>query len=245
MDTYLNSTMRVVNMPQKTFSREHGDKMFWLGRYAERVFTSLKTLEQLYDEALDKPKCYVEYLNAFGLSDNYENAHEFFRSFVFDENNVSSVRCSLRRAYDNGIVLREEISTEALSFLQLAMDKLDEAAGNCGQSLRLRIIPVVDTLYSFWGCVNDHVFEPETKNIILCGKSLERLDLYFRLKYPYQQISTEFERLCRHLGQVPKNSPYRYSTKYLCALVEITADEKTCRASSAQAITSLGKLFSK
>lgn len=48
-----------------TISIEHGDRLFWLGRYTERAFTTLKSLESLYDKAIDcDPEKYKEYLSA-------------------------------------------------------------------------------------------------------------------------------------------------------------------------------------
>lgn len=125
-----------------TISVEHGDRLFWLGRYTERVFTTLKVLKQLSDMVIDKNEgAYIEYLAAFGLGDTYRNNAGFFKSFIFDKDNQNSVAFSLDRAYDNGIVLREEISTEALSFLQMAKDKLATAKGT-SQSLRLALLPL-------------------------------------------------------------------------------------------------------
>ncbi len=107
-----------------TISLEHSDRLYWLGRYTERVFTTLKTLQKLYDRTIDNRSGYAEYLGYFGLSDSYGSNRDFFRSFLYDSTNPNSVAYSLERAYDNGIVLREEISTETLSFLQLAKDTL-------------------------------------------------------------------------------------------------------------------------
>ena len=228
-----------------TISIEHGDRLFWLGRYTERAFTSLKALEKFVDMSLDNnPDMYIEYLKAFGLSDAYGNVKDFFRAFIFDKDNPNSVAYSLDRAYDNGIVLREEISTEALSFLQMAKDKLTEAEG-ASRSLRLSLLPLEDILYGFWGCITDNILDIEIKNIIFCGKSIERLDLYFRLKYPFEMISDEFERLCRHLRSVPANTPYRYNTQHLCTLVEIMGDGEQYAASVPSALQSLGNLFLK
>lgn len=138
---------------------------------------------------------------------------EFLKSFLFDKNNCNSVAHSLERAYDNGIVLREDISTEALSFLQMAMDTLEKAETST-RGLLLALLPLEDILFGFWGCIEDYIYDPEVMNIIKCGKSIERLDLYFRLRYPFEVIKLEFERLCYNLRSVPKNTPYRRSEQY-------------------------------
>ena len=226
-----------------TISIEHGNRLFWLGRYTERVFSTLRALEKLYDSSIDgRPEEYVEFLADFGLSDTYGSTKGFFDSFIFEKENLSSVAASLERAYDNGIVLREEISTEALSFLQLAIDTLEKAKSS-SKGLRLSLLPLEDILFGFWGCVSENVYDYEIRTILFCGKSVERLDLYFRFRSDYHLVKMEFERLCRHLRNVPKNSPYRYNTSRLCTLVEILGTEEDYINNSRKAVESLGKLF--
>lgn len=197
----------------RTISREHSDRLYWLGRYTERVFTTLLTLQKLYDKMIDNSRQYTEYLGYFGLADSYGSNKAFIRSFLFEHSNPHSVAYSLERAYDNGIVLREEISTESLSFLQLAKDTLaySESAANP----RLSLLPLKDQLYAFWGCLSDSVFDEEIRNIVYCGRSVERLDLYIRTEYPYKEVRKEFERLCKRLKYMPEHTPYCGNTKYL------------------------------
>ena len=226
-----------------TISLEHGDRLYWLGRYTERVFTTLKSLERLYDKLIDRdPKHYIKYLDCFGLTDNFGDPKKFLHSFIFSKDNSYSAAFSLDRAYDNGIELREEISTEALAYLQLAMDRL-EKADNPNKGLVVSLLPVIDTLFSFWGCIYDYIYDEEIKNIILCGKSVERLELYVRLKYRKELIDLEFDRLCKNLAKIPKNTPYRYNTKQLSVLVEIIESDKGCAGHESEVLTALGRLF--
>lgn len=224
-----------------TISIEHGDHLYWMGRYTERVFTTLKALQVVFDRMIDKSESYVEYLSCFGLPDIYHDSRAFLRSFLYDSSNPNSVAYSLERAYDNGIVLREEISTEALSFLQLAKDTLRRSERSSNP--RLSLLPLEDLLYGFWGCISDHVRDEEIKTIIYCGKSVERLDLYMRMGYPFSEVTREFERLCKHLRNVPKNTPYRYHTDSLCTLVEIIGEEAVYVQKRYEAISSLEQIF--
>lgn len=226
-----------------TISLEHGDRLFWLGRYTERVFTTLKSLENLYDGMIDRdPELYIDYLGYFGLTNTYADSREFIKSFLYDKCNPNSVAYSLERAYDNGIVLREEISTEALSFLQMAMDTLEKSKSTT-RGLLLALLPLEDILFGFWGCIDEYIYDEEIKTIIYCGKSVERLDLYLRMEYPFSAISMEFDRLCKNLRNVPKNTPYRYNTQQLSTLVEIMGEGEDYKKSIPQALSSLGGLF--
>ena len=224
-----------------TISLEHSDRLYWLGRYTERVYTTLKALGRLYDKMLDSEHGYAEYLGFFGLTDTYADDHAFFHSFLFDAGNPNSAAYSLERAYDNGIVLREEISTASLSFLQMAKDTLIKAE-NRG-NIRLSLLPLEDILYAFWGCLNEHIYDDEIRNIIYIGKTVERLDLYMRMKYPFSDVEKEFTRLLKNLSRVPRSTPFRYRTKALSVLVETLGTQEDYERGVKEALYNLSRLF--
>lgn len=122
-----------------TISKEHGDRLFWLGRYTERFFITLRSLDKLYDKMIDNKFGYREYLAYFSLPDTYKDSPDFIHSFLYDINNSNSAAYSLERAYDNGIVLREEISSKTLSFLQMAKDTLISSQGKASVRLRKKL----------------------------------------------------------------------------------------------------------
>ena len=49
-----------------TISIEHSDRLYWLGRYTERFFITLRSLDRLYDKMIDDKYGYREYLSAAG-----------------------------------------------------------------------------------------------------------------------------------------------------------------------------------
>ena len=224
-----------------TISKEHSDRLYWLGRYTERAFTTLRTIQKLYDKIIDKQKGYTDYLKFFGLTDNYGSIDAFMHSFLYDINNANSVAYSLERAYDNGIVLREEISTESLSFLQLAKDTLGKSSTSA--NTRLSLLPLEDQLYAFWGCVNEHIYNDEIRNIIYIGKTIERLDLYIRMEYPFDITRKEYIRLMKNLERAPKGTPYRYNIDNFSELVKIMETEEEYRQHSCEAFNCLENLF--
>ncbi len=224
-----------------TISIEHSDRLYWLGRYTERFFITLRSLDRLYDQMIDDKYGYREYLVNFGLTDSYTDSLDFIRSFLYDENNPNSAAYCLERAYDNGIVLREEISSKTLSFLQMAKDTLTKSQDK--PNVRLSLLPLKDILYSFWGSINEHIYDDEIRNIIYIGKTLERLDLYMRMRFPYATVEKEFIRLCKNLHRVPKDTPFRYNTKYLSVLVETLGTKEDYEKDTCKALKSLGHLF--
>lgn len=225
-----------------SISTEHSSRIYWLGRYTERAFTTLKSLERLYDKVIDRdPGHYKKYLECFGLNDIYGDYRKFFQSFIFDKNNSCSAAYSLERAYDNGIELREEISTDALAYLQLAKDKL-KSAENTPQGLVVAMMPLEDILYGFYGCFIDHIYSDEIRNIFLCARYVERVELYIRLKYRSEKIVSEAERMCGFLKRIPENTPYRYNENILENLMEMIYSEKYI-GREFQAVSLIGRLF--
>ena len=106
----------------------------------------------------------------------------------------------MERAYDNAVVLRDELSSRTLSYIQLALDCMEKHAGSGAFAYDLQ--PVLDDLFAFWGCLDDNVEDEECRNIIKCGKYLERLDLYMRLDYPYRMIEKEYNKFLNRLHKI-------------------------------------------
>ena len=224
-----------------TISKEHSDRLYWLGRYTERAFITMKTIQKLYDKMLDRKNAYADFLRYFGITDTYGSNETFMKSFLYDGSNANSVAYSLERSYDNGIVLREEISTESLSFLQLAKDTLVKSESS--KNTRLSLLPLEDQMYAFWGCVNEHIYNDEIRNIIYIGKTIERLDLYIRMEYPFDITRKEYIRLMKNLERAPKGTPYRYNTANYSELVKIMEKEDEYKQNSEKVIGCLEHLF--
>ena len=182
-------------------SVEKLDHLYWLGRYTERVYT---TLRKFYDI--------------------YESNKDFTYSYLFDIKNPDSIFANMGRAFDNAIVLRDELSSNVLSYVQLALDTLGASAQTTAPLLELQ--QVIDYLLAFWGCVDDYVEEEECRNILKCGKYIERLDLYIRLDYNRKDIEKEYSKLQNRI----QKTHMCYNEKNLECLgrmIEEKADWKT------------------
>ena len=175
-------------------SLEKSAQMYWLGRYMERVFITMQNYIKCFDKSIDAPgEAYQAYCRALGMEDIYHSDEAFFERYLYDEKDCSSVAFSLERAFDNAIVLRNEISTEALAYIHLAQEKLAESKVDSEHLIVLQSI--VDQLYAFWGCIDDEVEDEDHRNIIKVGRYVERLDLCMRLKVDQQLINKAFRKL--------------------------------------------------
>lgn len=176
------------------------NNLFWLGRYAERVFITLNSFFKYADEFIEGGQAaYEKYLADINVPDIYENSDDFFNRYVFDMSNPDSIIANLDRALGNGIVLRDEIKSSTLAYLQMAMDKFKACEGT--RKIRYDMLPVRDALYAFWGSADSNMTNPEARRIIHLGKSVERVDMYLRLEYPEEDISSELNNLLKHISR--------------------------------------------
>lgn len=156
------------------------NNLIWLGRYSERVYTTIKTFFKGYDKMLDDPYFYVTYCEHFQIPNIYKNQRDFIERYVLDENDPNSIISNLYRAYDNCIVLRNELGTETVTYLEVALNNLK--AIQDFDSFLLELQTVVDYILAFWACLSDTVEKYEVKTVVKLGRRIERLDLYLRLR---------------------------------------------------------------
>lgn len=219
-------------------SLEKADHLFWLGRYTERVFTTLDTFFLYFDMMLDQDKrAYVLFCDQLGIPMVYADMDEFIDRYIFDPADPNSIKSNMLRAFDNAVVLRDELSSSTLSYIQLSLDCMDQAVGSAGLVYQLQ--PVKDYLYAFWGCLDDHVEDEECRNIIKCGKYLERLDLYIRLGYPYRFIEKEYSKFINRLNKIRIG----YNLSNVDILSEIVASDETLKARRQEALLALWNIF--
>ncbi len=188
-------------------SIEKADRLFWLGRYAERVLTTLVAFFDFYDEMIDgDEKAYRTYCKKIAIPDVYKSKEDFQQKYLFDGQNPDSVISNMERAFDNAVVIRGELGTYTLSYIQMALDVL-KGEGGKADAPAYDLQQVIDYLNAFWGCMDDQTEDEECRNIIKCGKYLERLDLYMRLGYSAKAIDKEFSKFENRLHRV--RLPYR------------------------------------
>lgn len=179
-------------------SLEKSDHLYWLGRYTERVYTTLRNFYDIYDKMIESPEgVYVPYCERLNIPNIYTSNRHFVKSYLFDGQNPDSLYSNMQRAYDNAIVLRDELSSNVLSYVQLALDTMYNSRQTAAPLLELQ--QTIDYILAFWGCVDDYVEEEECRNILKCGKYIERLDLYIRLDYNMKDIEKEWNKFINRI----------------------------------------------
>ena len=175
-------------------SVEQANSLYWLGRYTERVYTTIRIYFKRFDQMIDESKdSYEQFCQMIDIPNVYTSREDFLKRYPFDTENPDSIISNMYRAYDNAIVLREQITSEALSYIQLAVYELKKAA--ISKSPLLELQQVLDDLLAFWGTIDDRIDSEHIRNIIKAGKRIERVDLYARLGLPAKEILREVHRL--------------------------------------------------
>ena len=183
-------------------SIEKLDHLYWLGRYTERVYTTLRKFFRVFDDMIEAPEgSYTYYCERLNIPDIYTSNQQFAESYLYGKDNPDSLYSNMNRAFDNAIVLRDELSSNVLSYMQMALDVFEKEQREMAPLLEIQ--SVLDDLLAFWGCVDDYVEDEECRNIMKCGKYVERLDLYIRLEYHTKDIEKEFSKLTNRLHKTP------------------------------------------
>ncbi|MDO5539368.1 MAG: alpha-E domain-containing protein [Eubacteriales bacterium] len=202
-------------------SIEQTDRLFWLGRYTERVYTTIRLFDAAADRMLDglPGGGYAQFCQDLEIPNIYESNEDFQKRYAFDTEDENSIVSNLNRAYDNAIVLRELIGSDTLSYVQLAIYDMKKAGESRAPLLEMQKIR--DNLLAFWGIADDEIESEDIRNIIKVGKRVERIDLYARLRQPREDMIREVSRL---VGRIDRSSVV-YVKEHLERLKEMIQEQ--------------------
>ena len=202
-------------------SIEHSDRLYWLGRYSERVYTTLNIFSDQYDSMIDlKEEEYKDYCRKQDIPDIYYSAESFAQRYCFDEEDPNSIISNLTRAYDNAVVMREEIGSNTLAYIQMAVYAMNKAKISGAPIFELQ--RVKDNIVAFWGIVDDSIDDEHVRSMIKLGKRVERLDLYARMHMERPELKREAEKLNRRIDRTGLS----YSKKRLAHINFLLEDDE-------------------
>ncbi len=202
-------------------SIEQADRLYWLGRYTERVYSTIRLFSKSFDSMIDdEADGYITFCDSIDIPNIYKDRDDFLSRYPFDAENPDSIISNLNRAYDNAIVLRDNITTEALSYIQLTIYEMNKAASSDAPLFELQ--HVIDDILAFWGIIDDRIDSEHVRNIIKAGKRIERIDLYARLEVPTKEIRREVHRM---IPRVTK-SGLKYNEDKLSTVKELAEKEE-------------------
>lgn len=195
---------------------EMTDRLYWLGRYLERVYTTVKLYADSYDHLIDEEQYdYKTFCKKIDIPDIYGSKEVFLQKYPYDENDMNSLYSNLLRAYDNAVVLRHEIGSEALSYVQLCIYDIKKSSE--GNAPMIELQNMVDHIMAFWGTADDLIASERIRDILKTGKRVERIDLYGRLSFPLEDLKREVHRMTFRV----KKSGMKYDEEMLKELEEM------------------------
>ena len=202
-------------------SVENMDRLFWLGRYSERVYTSARLFADSFDRMIDMDMDdYAVFCSRLDIPNIYSSREDFCARYIADEDDPNSIYSNLMRAYDNAIVLRNEIGSEPITYIQLSV--YDMKRSKVMRAPLVGLQKVEDNILAFWGIVDDMIESENIRNIIKTGKRIERLDLYGRLQMDRESIVREVHRLA---GRIVRTNLH-YDEDNLAELKKLAEEEQ-------------------
>ncbi len=211
-------------MNARTISPAKADKLFWLGRYAERTYLNLHFLRACYDKMIDgEDDAYSEYCSNLSLDADFKSPSNFVKSFLYDKQNPFSISAELEFANDNAMVLREEITSETLGYIQISLAHINSLS-KVNETHITALQPITDNLLSMWGSIEERVLNDYALAILMAGKIIEQIDIRVRFDYPFDRVELLYERLKTHLRYVP----YIYDVEVIEQIDKLLTAKEYC-----------------
>ncbi|HEX6337114.1 MAG TPA: alpha-E domain-containing protein [Jiangellaceae bacterium] len=167
------------------------EALFWIGRYVERAEDTARLLdvhfhEVLEDPGVDEEATYSVLLTVMGVSDNTARRHRDSRAVMellgYDEATPNSIVGALVAAWQNARGAREALSAEIWECLNSTHNSLPtrvSAARDFGPAPFFSYIR--ERAATFAGYVEASLSRDASHDVLVLGRSLERVDMTARL----------------------------------------------------------------
>ncbi|MBQ0057983.1 MAG: alpha-E domain-containing protein [Bacteroidales bacterium] len=167
------------------------NRLFWLGRYAERGYLFLHLMRKAYDEVLDVPvgetPVYSDFLKKLDvyIEGSLDTSYQIMDQ-LYNPETVTSLRSIIEYMMDNAIVLRTEIRTESFSYIEMCRDLIRVKSIQKDSNIT-NLQPITDALLAFWGSIQERVYG-RARTFLMLGKMIEHIDMNIRFDYKHYRI---------------------------------------------------------
>ena len=184
-----------------TISPAKANYLYWLGRYAERVSAQMHFLRHYYDLCLDEghEDAIHEYCSKLNLPICTRDRDAFLVDHLFGTQ-CGSLRHTLNCLNDNSIVLREELTTNTIAYVNLCVATLKHSDHKKDVNIN-SLQPISDYILAFWGSVLQHVTNGATLDMLFIGKRIEFIDMYSRFGEKHSRLAAEWRNMDRRLDR--------------------------------------------
>lgn len=178
-------------------SATKANRLYWLGRYEMRVYLTLHQLNKCYDKMIDgSPEDYKAFWQKLDAGGNYSTEEAFTIGMLYDESNSGSVISAQKYAMDNAILLREDIMSETLSYLEMSIALMKKCKTENETNITA-LQDIKDWSLAFWGSAEQRVLNHKALNLMMIGRNIENIDMLLRFSYPYHRVALAYESLKR------------------------------------------------
>lgn len=155
--------------------------LYWLGRYLERIESTLLEIEKTYDCIIDvNKKAGTELFEKLGIELKYTKAQEFLQESVFG-NHSSNICELLDFVRENAIISRSCIELEAFGSI-IQLHTLFKEVKDSKESIDFRFIDEALSLISeIWGELTRRQTRYVHDYFLALGKNVEKVDFHLRL----------------------------------------------------------------
>ncbi|MBQ4616644.1 MAG: alpha-E domain-containing protein [Mailhella sp.] len=185
----------------QTISPAKANRLYWLGRYAERVSAQLHFLRHYYDLCLDEghEDALLEYCSKLSLADCPQDRDLFLLQHLFGDR-PGCLRHTLNCLNDNSIVLRELLATNTIAYVNLCVATLKHSDHKKDVNIN-NLQPISDYILAFWGSVLHFVVDQAPLDLLCIGRRLESIDVETRFGERYERLAAEWKMLERRLDR--------------------------------------------
>ena len=184
-------------------SATKANSLYWLGRYEERVYITLHLLRKCHDKMIDgELEDYWPIWQKLDTAGVYKTNEEFTLGIMYDDTNPSTVIAAQTKAMDNAILLREDIMSETLSYLEMSLALIRE----CREKQEKNVIclqPVIDWSLAFWGSAEQRVQNHKALYIMMIGRNIENMDMLLRFDYGFERVALAYDSVKHWVHQLP------------------------------------------
>ena len=184
-----------------TISPAKANHLYWLGRYAERVSAQMHFLRHHYDLCLDEghEDAIHQYCSKLNLPICTRDRDAFLVEHLFGDQ-CGSLRHTLNCLNDNSIVLREELTTNTIAYVNLCVATLKHSDHKKDVNIN-SLQPISDYILAFWGSVLQYVTNGATLDMLFIGKRVEFIDMYSRFGEKHSRLAAEWRNMDRRLDR--------------------------------------------
>lgn len=194
-------------------SATKANNLFWLGRYEDRVYMTLHMMNKCCDKMIDgSPEEYMDLWRKLDATGIYATNDQFTLGMLYDESNPCSLISAQRHAMDNAILVREDILSETLSYVEMSTSLMNK----CKQVQEKNIThlqPIIDWSLAFWGSAEQRVQNHRALALMMLGRNIENMDMQLRFNYSLRRLLLAFESLRRYTHELDEMTDHNMDTR--------------------------------